>query len=72
MVRPGEAFVAAGCPSTSAILLFYRADFPSEPGSEPEFRLERPSIRSYQPLAQVPTLKTPRTFLRFSRKRTVA
>jgi hypothetical protein len=29
--RAGEAIVAAGCPSTSAILMFYRADFPSEP-----------------------------------------
>ena len=59
-------------PSTSAILMFYRADFPSEPAVGPEFRLEGPSIRTHQPLAKAPMLETPRTFLRFSRKRSAA
>jgi len=46
-----EAIVASGCPSTSAILMFYGADFPSEPAAGPEFPLEGPFIRAHQPLA---------------------
>ena len=68
----GEAIVAASCPSTSAILMFFRADFPSEPAVCPDFRLERPSMRRHHTLAEVPMLEPPRTFLRFSRKRSAA
>ena len=64
-----EAIMAVGCPSTSAILMFYRADFRRIPAVSPEFQLEGPCIREHQALAQVPTLETLRTFLRFSRKR---
>ena len=59
-------------PSSSAILMFYRADFPSETGNTPGIRLEGPSIRTPQPLGLVPMLETLRTFLRFSCTRTAA
>jgi hypothetical protein len=49
MVRPVKPSLAAGGLSTSAILMFYRADFPSEPRQWPEFRLEGPSIQRHQP-----------------------
>jgi hypothetical protein len=68
----GEAIVAANCPSSSAILMFFRADFPSVPAVGPALRLEGPSIHAHQPLAEIPTLKTLRTFLRFLRRRTAA
>jgi hypothetical protein len=67
-----EAIMAVGRPSTSAILMFYRADFPSEPAVCPGFRLEGPFMRERRALAEIRTLETPRTSLRFSRRRTAA
>lgn len=67
-----EAIVAPSYPSTSAILMFYAQIFPSEPAVGPEFRLDGPCIRTHPPLAKVRMLEPPRTFLRFSRKRTAA
>jgi hypothetical protein len=69
MLRPRSHSWLPAVPSNSAILMFYRADFPSEPAVGPEFRLDGPSIRERRALAEVPTLETPRTSLRFSRKR---
>jgi hypothetical protein len=65
--------MAPGCPSTSAILTFYRTEIlPAGGQSRAASGKQGPYIRAFQPLAQARMPQSLKTFLRVSSRQSAA